>query len=253
MKTITFVLLITLFAAVNTRAQVVADSGKDSSVKGYQHSEAPKIQESYVNYTQAGIGVRLGKPVLSISSVNGYQFSRRIALGGGVGYSRTYIPLWSAREADVSGGILSFKNIKSSTVVNLDELDLFAELKLFFSRKGSAFLLFDIGYSFLLSPKNHLLTLNEKTEWIQQSPNSYMDTLVKTTYSDRFYIAPGIGGRYTLTRNQCLNIAVQLYISGYKTKHTYDPGSAGMYINYQTYQKISLYPVITVGIGFRSE
>jgi len=253
MKTTTLVILITFFAAFHTRAQFIAYSGRDSSVNGYYNPEAPKSQESYVNYTQAGIGVRLGRPVLSISSVNGYQFSRRIALGGGVGYSRTYIPLWNAREPEISGGILSFKNIKSSTIVNFDELDFFADLKLFFGNNGSVFLLCDIGYSFLLTPKNHVLTLNEKSEWIDQSPNSFRGTLVKTTYSDRFYIAPGIGGRYTLARNLWLNIAVQLYISGYKTKHTYDPGSAGMDFNYQTYYKTSLYPLFTVGIAFRSE
>lgn len=250
MKTTTlFFLFIVLFFAGPTSPQVLSPdySTRPKHVKPVK--EAPDTmhrQKGYVNNTQAGIGVRLGKAVLSISTVNGYQFSRNISLGLGVGYTRTCLPLWTSW--DLLGG----KMTKSETHVNVDHLDLFIENRLFLGRKKSSFLLFDLGYSFFLSPKAHVLTAAEKSEWWSYFPYSYSwsDTLVKVGYKERIYLAPGFGMRVFIHRDLALNFSLQLYVSGYFITQYYN--SQNIYDPYYSENKlkINIYPLLTIGIGF---
>jgi hypothetical protein len=185
--------------------------------------------------------------------VNGYQLNSHIALGGGIGYSHTYYPLWSTRSPEITYGPPTLKKIKSETIINVDQLDLFAEMRLFTGRKGLFYILFDAGYSVLLSQSYHVLTYAEQMEWLTKNPNAYGDTLVKVNYTDRFFLSPGAGCRIKLAGKLSLNIALQLYVSIYRTKQSIYPAGAYDYADYPTYTKASLYPLLTVGIGYFSK
>jgi len=245
-----FFLFIALFIAGHTSPQGLSPNyaTKPEPVKLVK-KEAPDTlhrQKGYFNNTQAGIGVRLGKAVISISTVNGYQFSRHISLGLGIGYSRTYLPLWN------SWNLLGWKTTKSDYVVNVDQLDLYIENRLFLGRKKSSFLLFDLGYSFFLFPNAHVLTAAEKSEYWSDFPYawSWSDTLVKIGYNGRIYLAPGFGMRVFIHRNIALNFSLQLYVSGYFITQYYN--SQNIYDPYYSENKLkmNLYPLLTIGIGF---
>lgn len=242
-----FFLCIALLIVVPTSSQVLSPNYATKPEKSERVKEKPDTlhrQKGYFNNTQAGIGVRLGQAVLSISTVNGYQFSRHISLGLGVGYTRTYLPLWTSW--DLLGG----KMTKSETHVNVDHLDLFIENRLFLGKKKSAFLLFDLGYSFFLAPNAHELTAREKSEYWSDFPYIWGDSLVKITYNGRIFLAPGVGIRVYIHKDLSLNFSVQLYVSEclitqhYQSQSAYDPPFA------ENKLKMNLYPLLNIGIGF---
>jgi hypothetical protein len=248
MKTMTvFFLFIALCISIPANSQVLSPYYGTNPVRVKPVKEAPDTlhrQKGYFNNTQTGMGVRLGKAVLSISTVNGCQFSRHISLGLGVGYTRTYLPLWNSWE------LIGAKMIKSDYHVNVDHLDLFIENRLFLGNKKSAFLLFDLGYSFFLAPKAHELTAREKSEYWSDFPYVWGDSLEKITYTGRIFLAPGAGMRIFIHKNLSLNVSVQLYVSGYlitqhyQSESAYDPPYATNKL------KINLYPLLSIGIGF---
>jgi hypothetical protein len=246
-KTFVFFIFISLCSGIQTSSQILSPDYASKPEKPKRITEKPDSlhrQKGYFNNTQAGIGVRLRKAVISLSTVNGYQFSRHISLGLGVGYSRTCLPLWNSW--DILGG----KMTKSYYVVNVDQLDLFIENRVFLGRKKSLFLLFDLGYSFILYPGTHILTSSEKSEYRSDFPYTWPDTLGKINYSGRIYLAPGFGMRVFIHRNLALNFSLQLYVSGYLITQHYN--SQNIYDPYYSENKlkINLYPLLTIGIGF---
>jgi hypothetical protein len=196
-------------------------------------------QKGYFNNTQLGMGFRLGMPVVSISTVNGYQFSRVFSLGLGVGYCHTYVPLWTVKNW--------FKTVaKSDTRVGIDEINVFIEPRIFAGNpKGSlfGFFMLDIGYSFFLSSYEQKLSSQDILEWRNAHSHPPIGTLVKTSYSGGILIAPGFGLKTFLTRNFSLNFSIQLYFSLYKRHETED------YVEGYSVGNQYLYPLLNLGIG----
>ena len=149
-----FFLCIDLCFAIHSTAQVVqTDSLTDTAFVKKNKEQRLHKQKEYFNNTQISIGVRLGLPVLSISTVNGYQFSRQMSLGLGVGYIRTNYPLWAWTN-------WSGKVTKSDYKVKADQFNVFIEQRIFFGKQKISpivFYIFDFGYSFCLSPNDHEL------------------------------------------------------------------------------------------------
>ena len=197
-------------------------------------------QKGYCNNTQLSIGVRVGMPVISVSTVNGYQFSRNFSLGLGVAYCRTYVPLWTVKQMFTTVG-------KSKTSVGIDEINVFIEPIIFFGKQKAspiAFFILDFGYSFFLSSKEQTLTSQEKANWRNAHNHAPSSVLIQTSYRGGLFVAPGFGLKTFLTRNLSLNFSLQLNLSRYIRNETED-----LYQGFGV-ANLSLYPMFNIGIGF---
>ncbi|MCX6252388.1 MAG: hypothetical protein NTX61_16770 [Bacteroidetes bacterium] len=235
MKTLAWLITVT-FCIIYTA------QGQDAPVyEKNMKADSMRRQTGYFNYTQFGIGVRLNNPVLALSTVNGYQFSRSVSLGLGVGYSYVNYPLWNDRY------LWSLKMYKSEYTLAFDQLNLFIEPRFFIGRKDPVFLFIDLGYSLFVSPNTHDLNQAEISDYLRNFPDKRYDTLVKTKHSGTFYIAPGAGMKLFLAKNISLNFSLQLFVAGCNVEESL--------VTYGTIHphnalKMNLYPLFSVGIGF---
>jgi len=237
-----FLLIPVLFNTTSNAQNVSNDSVTDSSFVKKEKPQLVSREKGFFNNTQVGIGVRMGLPVITISTVNGYQFSRHISLGLGIGYIRMHYPLWSWRHLFSLG-----KVEKSKTAATVNQINIFIEQRFSLGdQKVSPFLFYDLGYSFCIPPADHELTKEEKSEYL--STDYHYDTLVKTSYTAGVYFAPGVGLRVLLHQNISLNFSLQLYIAMYSINSTYRNNGYENYVPGGI--KMNLYPVFNVGIGF---
>ncbi|MGA2822532.1 MAG: hypothetical protein ABSE72_03305 [Bacteroidales bacterium] len=244
-----FFLSIAVCFSSHTIAQVVkTDSLTDTMVGKIDNQANLRKQNGYFNNTQVGIGVRLGAPVLSISTVNGYQFMRHFSLGLGAGYTHVNYPLWAWRNWK-TGSVT-----RSDNKVSADLFDLFIQLRIFIGKQKMlpiVFFMFDIGYSFCFNPKEHSVTPKELQDWLNRYHtvhSSSTDSLITTSYRGGVYGAPGIGLKTYIHRNISLNFSLQLFFVIYSINETtrfapYEYYSAGSKLIY-------LCPLFKVGIGF---
>ncbi|MCX6268846.1 MAG: hypothetical protein NTW16_16090 [Bacteroidetes bacterium] len=244
-----FFLSIAVCFSSHAFAQVMKTDSLSDTIAGKTDNQAGlHKQNGFFNNTQAGIGVRLGAPVFSISTVNGYQFTRHFSLGFGAGYTHVNYPLWAWRNWQ-TGHIT-----RSEYKVSSDLFDLFIQPRIFIGKQKMLpilFFMFDIGYSFCFNPKEHSVTPKELQDWFNKYHESYsvFDSLVTTSYRGGVYGAPGIGLKTYIHRNISLNFSLQLIIATYSIKETTryasnEYSSTGSFLIY-------LYPLFKIGIGFQ--
>jgi hypothetical protein len=218
-----------------------SDTLTDQKIAEQEKTETLYKKKGYMNFTQAGIGIRLGKPVFSISTVNGYQFSPHMALGFGVGFLRTYYPLWNWRSWKTQ------EVTKSKYSVGINELTLFIQQRFFPGHgKSSPVIMFDFGYALALPPNDHEPTPAEQAEW--QAEYEY-NTLVKTTYDGGVFFAPGFGAKTNLGKKLSLNFSLQVYFATYRRSET-EKNDVGNIYYYKGSLKMNLFPIFNIGVGF---
>ncbi|MCX6276942.1 MAG: hypothetical protein NT004_02450 [Bacteroidetes bacterium] len=201
-------------------------------------------QKGYVNFTQVGIGLRLGLPVYSISTVNGYQFSPHLSLGFGVGFIRTQYPLWGWRSYK-TGSVT-----KSKYSVSVNQITFFISERFFIGHAStSPFFMYDFGYAFNLSPNDHELTSTEIFEWRSAHQSSDYISLVKTSYDGGLFFAPGFGFKTFMSKTLSLNFSFQLYFAMYSRNET-DRMDTGEEYYTKGDKKLNLYPLLNIGLGF---
>lgn len=223
------------------------DSPFDSVIGKTDKYADLRKHKGYFNNSQIGIGVIMAAPVISISTINGYKFSKHFSLGLGVGYTHINYPLWAWRNWRTG------KVTKSEYKVGANLFDLFIQPRIYTGQQKRLpifFFMIDIGYSFCFYPKEHTVTSEELQDWFCRirKPHTIFDSLITTSYRGGFYAAPGIGLKTYFNKNISLNFSVQLYLATYKIDETTRYGS------YEFYSEggilISGYPMFNIGIGF---
>ncbi len=218
-----------------------SDTLIDLKIAEQVKADAMYKKNGYMNFTQAGIGIRLGNAVFSISTVNGYQFNRHFALGIGVGFLHTYYPLWSWRSWKTQ------EVTKSKYSVGVNEFTVFIEERFFPGHgKSSPVIMFDFGYALALPPYDHVPSPEEQAEWYAEYE---YNTLVKTSYDGGLFFAPGLGIKTNVGKKLSLNFSLQLYVALYRRSET-EKNDVGNEYYYKGSLKPNLFTIFNVGVGF---
>jgi hypothetical protein len=218
---------------------VMLKSGKHKS-RGYFNVTSLEVLNFDFNYLNTVYSL---SPLPDISTINGYQFSRHISLGLGIGFD--YIGVWLPVYSAPTGYVLG-----ESTVFYYKEWMFFIPVFIDFrvnlsTRVITPYLFCDAGYDISLN-KN-------KTEFVDTEHLLEMSGISSKLHnfsSGSFYGALGFGIKFHLYRNIKMNIAVKFTYRGVKYTddiNLYEIARGGNYY-YSSFTQSAHYNLLLLGV-----
>lgn len=206
-------LIVVFFSIFGTQAQSKMINGQNDSIRlnsgkhqsrGYFNVTSLEVLNFDFNYLKP---VSLS-PVPGISTINGYNFSRNISLGLGIGFD--YIGVWLPVYIAPTGYVVG-ENTVFFYKEEMSFIPVFIDFRVNLSDTPvTPYLFVDAGYDISLNPNKTVFVDTENLDWYIGVSSQIQN------FSGGFYSALGFGLKFNLYKNIKLNTAVKFTYQGLK-------------------------------------